>query len=395
VVTVNYHGESMKCLVIGSGRIANGVVFDLLNLADTREVHVIDRNESALEQMKSIFADDRLLIYKIDAEDRDRIIPLMKKVDGVLSAVPYDYNLRLTEWAIECGCHYVDLGGNIFVVEKQFDLDVKAKKAGVGIIPDCGLAPGMVSVVSAHTIANLDKVDTLEIRVGGLPVEPITPLNYRLIFSVHGLINEYIEPSLILDKGELKKVPSMTGLESLTFPEPFGDLEAFYTSGGTASLPMTYQGDIQKLNYKTIRYPGHCERIKMMLDLGFVDEKTIDIKGNTFSRREVFERLLEETLAVEGEDVTLIRISAKGMVDGVEMERSYQSIEYGDKKNGLTAMMRTTAFPAIITLEMLMNERIKDKGVLRQELSIPPDLYIKELAKRHITFEVTEKNIES
>ncbi|MCK4559985.1 MAG: saccharopine dehydrogenase NADP-binding domain-containing protein [Calditrichia bacterium] len=380
----------MKYLIIGSGRMAIGVVHDLLNLEYIKEVHVTDREEAALEQMNSKFKDDRLHTYKIDADDKDRIIPLMGKVNGVLSAVPYDYNLGLTEWSIESGSHFVDLGGNFRVVKEQFKLDQKARNAGVGIIPDCGLAPGMASVVAAHAIGRLDSVDTLEIRVGGLPVERKTPLNYQLIFSVHGLTNEYIEPSIILDEGKIKTVPSMTEIESLDFPEPFGKLEAFYTSGGTSTLPMTYQGEINKINYKTIRYPGHCERFKMMIDLGFIDEKPMDIQGKSISRRVVFERLLEETLTFEGEDVTLMRVSAQGMKDGVEKRWDYQAIEYEDKENNLTAMMRTTAFPAIITLEMLVDGRIKDKGVLCQELSIPPDLFLQELEKRNIHFEVSD-----
>jgi lysine 6-dehydrogenase len=228
----------------------------------------------------------------------------------------------------------------------------------------------------------------LEIRVGGLPLEPKTPLNYMLIFSVHGLTNEYIEPAIILENGEIKSVPSMTEVESLTFPEPFGRLEAFYTSGGTSTLPDTYKGDIQTLNYKTIRYPGHCELFKSMIDLGFVDEKPINVGEYSGTKREVFERLLEETLTFEGDDVTLMSVTAKGISNGEEKKWVYRAIEYGDKKNNLTAMMRTTAFPAILTLEMLVDGRIRDRGVLRQELSIPPDIFLEELEKRNIHFEV-------
>jgi lysine 6-dehydrogenase len=380
----------MKYLIIGSGRMAMGIVYDLLNLKSTSDVHVTDKEAAALKEMNLRFHDNRLHMYHINADDKDQLLPLLKQVDGVLSAVPYDYNLRLTEWAIENRCHFVDLGGNFRVVEEQFKLDQKAKTAGVGIIPDCGLAPGMASVISAHAIGRLDTVKTLEIRVGGLPVEPKTPLNYRLIFSVHGLTNEYIEPSIILENGKIKNVPSMTAIESLEFPAPFGKLEAFYTSGGTSTLPITYQGDITTLNYKTIRYPGHCELFKTMIDLGFVEEKPMEIYDKSITRREVFERLLEETLTFEGEDVTLMRISAQGIKNGQQKRLDYQAIEYEDKENDLTAMMRTTAFPAIISLEMLVDGRIKDKGVLRQELSIPPDLFLKELEERNIKFEITE-----
>jgi lysine 6-dehydrogenase len=380
----------MKYLIIGSGRMAIGAVHDLLSLDSTTDVHVTDKEGVAIKEMNLRYQDERLHTYSIDAGDKEQLMPLMDQVDGVFSAVPYDFNLRLTEWSIENKCHFVDLGGNFRVVEKQFKLSDSAKNAGVGIMPDCGLAPGMASVVAAHAINKFDKVDMLEIRVGGLPVDPKTPLNYRLAFSVHGLTNEYIEPSIILEEGKIKSVPSMTEIESIEFPEPLGKLEAFYTSGGTSTLPMTYKGEISTLNYKTIRYPGHCEKFKTMIDLGFAKEEPIDIRGVSVSRRAVFERLLEETLTIEEEDVTLIRISAQGIKDGRQKKLEYQAIEYEDKKNNLTAMMRMTAFPAIITLEMLVDGRIRDKGVLCQELSIPPDLFLDELAKRNINFDISE-----
>ena len=211
-----------------------------------------------------------------------------------------------------------------------------------------------------------------------------------LIFSVKGLTNEYIEDAIILENGEIRSTISMTEIESLEFPAPFGTLEAFYTSGGTSTLPYTYQGKIKNLNYKTIRYPGHCKLFKAMIDLGFVEQTSMNIRDLQIPRREVFERLLEEALTLDGEDVALIRVSASGKKDGQDKNLVYQAIEYGDRKNNLTAMMRTTAFPAILALEMLVDGRIKDRGVLCQETSIPPGLFLEELEERNIRFEIKE-----
>jgi lysine 6-dehydrogenase len=382
----------MRYLIIGAGRMAFGAVHDLLSLETTTAVVVSDRQKSALRQLKSQFNDKRLQTSVADAANKRKMQNLMAKVNGVLSAASYDYNYDLSRWAIKKGCHFVDLGGNYRMVEKQFKLDNKAKQANVGIIPDCGLAPGMVSVVAAHALDGFDEVTTLEIRVGGLPVEPKTPLNYMLLFSVKGLTNEYIEDAVILENGEIKKVPSLTAPEVLIFPAPFGELEAFYTSGGTSTLPHTYCGKIKNLNYKTIRYPGHCQLFKAMIDLGFTEEKKLRMGKASFRRREVFERLLEETLTLKGEDVTLIRITAQGYKDGRKIKRIYQAIEYGDKKHNLSAMMRTTAFPAIIALEMLVDGRITDRGVLRQEVSIPAETYLQELERRNIHFELVTTN---
>jgi lysine 6-dehydrogenase len=369
--------------------MAMGAVDDLINLESTSEIHVADWNENAMKQMKLQFDDPRLFLHKADANKKEIMIPLMSAVDGILSAASYEYNLSLSAWALESGCHLVDLGGNYLVVEKQFKLDKQAKKAGVGIIPDCGLAPGMVSVVAAHGINRIEKAENVSIRVGGLPVEPKTPLKYMLIFSVKGLTNEYIEDAIILENAKIKKVKSMSEIESIKFPEPFGNLEAFYTSGGTSTLPNTFEGQIKNLNYKTIRYPGHGQLFKEMIELGFTNEKLISLRNLSLPKREVFERLLEDSLSLEGDDVTLIRVTVEGQNKGENISYEYQAIEYGDKQKNLTAMMRTTAYPAIIALEMLVQGKIKDRGVLRQEVSIPPDLFLNELAKRNIKFDVT------
>jgi lysine 6-dehydrogenase len=375
----------MNYLIIGAGRMSMGVVSDLLHFTDAQRIWLTDVSQAALDTFSAHFKDERIESYLIAADDKEKIWPLMQNADGVLSAVPYDYNFDLTQWAIEAKCHFVDLGGNNTVVNRQFELDARAKAAGVGIIPDCGLAPGMVSGVAAYYMSHFDTVDTLEIRVGGLPVHPQPPLNYMLVFSVHGLTNEYIEPAVILKDGAITTVPSMTEVEELHFPAPFEHLEAFYTSGGTSTLPKTFAGKIKTLNYKTIRYPGHCQLFKAMIDLDFTSHDEIILDGKKFKRRDVFEALLHGPLTYPGDDVVLIQIALKGQQGTDQVAEVYQAIEYGDDQ-GLTAMMRTTAFPAAITLEMLVDGVISEAGVLRQELAIPAAEFMDALEKRNITF---------
>jgi len=377
----------MKYLVVGSGRMSRGIIHDLLNLNSTEQVIVTDISDKALLSIQTHFRDNRLETHQVNANDKDRLMQLMDQVAGVISAVPYDYNFNLTRWAIATGCHFVDLGGNNSIVQKQFTLDADAKKAGVGVIPDCGLAPGMASVLSRYIVDQLEQVDNLNIRVGGLPLNPQTPLNYMLVFSVRGLINEYLEPAIILDDGEIKTVPSLTAIEELAFPHPFDRLEAFYTSGGTSTLPQTYAGKIRHLDYKTIRYPGHCRLFKSMLDLEFSSNTAVRVKDKQYSRRELFEALLVDPLSYEAEDAVLMRITAEGNINGTKLTKSYQTIQYGNKEMALTAMMRATAFPAAIALEMLVEGTIKETGVLKQELAIPPQRFITALSARGIAFE--------
>jgi lysine 6-dehydrogenase len=380
----------MKALVLGSGRMSKGIVFDLLNNERIETVFLVDQSAVALEDLSSVFNDPRIKTTVAGADDLEKLTPLFQKADGALSAVPYDYNRELTRLAIESKTHFVDLGGNYKVVRDQFKMTGQARESDVGVFPDCGLAPGMTSVLSAHLVSQLARVDTLKIRVGGLPLEPQTPLNYMLVFSVHGLINEYLEDAIILEDGHIKMVSSMTDVEELEFPRPFGLLEAFNTSGGTSTLPYTFENSISYLDYKTIRYPGHCHIMKAMLDLGFAEEKKIRFGDVELSKRDAFEQILSPPLHYESDDVVLIRVTATGQKGGSRKTLQLQAIEYGDKENGLTAMMRTTAFPATVILQMLMENKIKDRGVLYQEKSVPTTLFLEEMEKRNIKFDVLD-----
>jgi len=285
----------------------------------------------------------------------------------------------------------VDLGGNNTVVERQFRLDQKAKDNNVGIVPDCGLAPGMVSIVAPYVMDQLARIDDVKIRIGGLPLTPKTPLKYKIVFSVHGLINEYIEPTVVIEDGKVKTVESMTGLETIEFPHPFGKLEAFYTSGGVSTMPQTFEKDVINLDYKTIRYPGHASLMKAMIDLGLTDKKSqFDLDGKSMNTRATFEAMLNSLLQYESDDVILIRVEAKGQKEGKEKTLVYQAIEYGDKKKQPVSHDATTAFPASIVLQMLVENKITDRGVLKQELSVPGFEFMVQLEKRGIYFDKSE-----
>ncbi len=380
----------MHILVLGAGRMAYGLVHDFLNVGGAQSVTIADQSAEALDRLADHFNDKRISIKVCDVEDTSTLRPLFGNADGAVSAVPYNYNYALSKLAIETDTCFVDLGGNNDMVTKQFGLSDTAKEKGVALVPDCGLAPGMVSIITAHAAGELARVDSVRIRVGGLPVNPDPPLNYALSFSVHGLINEYIEPAVILEDGRIKTVPSLTGAEEIEFPRPFGLMEAFYTSGGVSTLPDTFENRISQLDYKTIRYPGHCHIMKAMVDLGFADSSEIDLDGTRFVKRDLFETMLSESFkdTSADDDVILLRVVAKGNKRGAAKELRYQAIEYGDKHAGLTAMMRMTAFPAAIILQMLIGGKIKETGTLKQEVSVPPELFLRALEKRNIRIEI-------
>lgn len=374
----------MRMLVLGAGRMGLGAVHDLVSQPDVTGVTVADYELSKAEAIASRYP-GRVVAAQIDCNDPAAVVALMRGHASAISCVNYWLNERLARAAIEAGTNFCDLGGNNDVVDAELALDAEARAAGVNIIPDCGLAPGMVAVLVAHQAVQFEKIDEIHIRVGGLPQDPKPPLDYQLVFSVEGLINEYIEPARIIRDGKVATVESMTELESLTFPEPFGEMEAFQTSGGTSTLVETFLGKVQHLDYKTIRYPGHCDKFKAMIDLGLCSSDPIDVDGTAVKPRRVLGELLVKNLPHDEPDVVLVRVETSG---GGKRVR-YDIIDRADPETGLSAMMRTTAFPASIVALMMARNQTTSKGALPQERCIPPDAFMTELAARKIVVHVT------
>ncbi|MBN1330818.1 MAG: saccharopine dehydrogenase NADP-binding domain-containing protein [Candidatus Heimdallarchaeota archaeon] len=378
----------MKYLVLGSGLMGRAVAFDLLRHNDTEEIYLADIDLKKAKAVASWLKDSRVKPKRVDVSNNEEVLEVMTGIDSAIGCVSYTYNYELTRAAINSGANFCDLGGNNSIVTKQFTLFSEAKLAQVTVIPDCGLAPGVVSVIVTAGTKQFDSLEEIHIRVGGLPQEPKPPLNYSLIFSVQGLTNEYIEIADVIRKGKIIKVESLTEIEEITFPEPFGALEAFQTSGGTSTLPKSYLGKVQTLDYKTIRYKGHCEKMKTMLDLGFKSDKEIDFNGCKVSPRKFFEKILVDNLTHENnKDVTLLRIEIIGFQNKIKKKLTYQIIDYYDEKNQLSSMMRMTSFPAAIIARMMALGDIQHSGVITQEFNVPPEKMLEELRKRDIKIE--------
>lgn len=361
-----------------------GAVHDLVSQPDVDSVTVADFDLSKAEAIAARNR-EKVTAAQIDCNDHAAVVALMRGHASAISCVNYWLNEKLARAAIEAGTHFCDLGGNNDVVDAELALDAEARAAGINIIPDCGLAPGMVAVLVAHGAQRFETLDEIHIRVGGLPQTPKPPLDYQLVFSVEGLINEYIEPARVIRDGRVTIVESMTEIESLAFPEPFGKMEAFQTSGGTSTLVDTFLGRVRELDYKTIRYPGHCAKFRTMIDLGLCSSEAIDVDGSPVKPRRVLGELLVKNLPHDEPDVVLVRVEFAG---GGKRLR-YDIIDRHDPETGLSAMMRTTAFPASIVALMMARAQTTSRGALPQEKCIPPDAFMDELAKRKIVVDVT------
>jgi lysine 6-dehydrogenase len=374
----------MRILVLGAGRMGFGAVHDLIQQPDVDEVTVADVASDRANHVASVI-EGNVTPRAIDVSNHADVVALMRGHDSAISCVNYWLNERLARAAIEAGTNFCDLGGNNDVVDAELALDAEARARGVNIVPDCGLAPGMVAVLVAHGAAQFKQLDEIHIRVGGLPQTPKPPLDYQLVFSVEGLINEYIERARVIRDGRITMVDSMTEVEEIEFPEPFGKMEAFQTSGGTSTLPETFLGKVREREYKTIRYPGHCAKFKTMIDLGLCSSEKITVDGVQVAPRRVLGDLLVRNLPADEPDVVLVRVEFVG--DGRRLR--YDIIDRYDEATGLSAMMRTTAFPASIVALMMARGQTTQKGALPQERCIPPELFMQELAARKIFVHVS------
>ena len=373
----------MKYLVLGSGMMGSAAAYDLARHDTGSEVLLADINlQSATRSARAIGGN--VTPIRLDVNMHADLVGAMRGCGAVVSAVTYSVNFQVTRAALEAGVHMVDLGGNNDVVQKQLGLDAEAKARGITVVPNSGLAPGLINVLAVHGSREFDRVDAIHLRVGGLPQHPRPPLNYQIVFSVEGLINEYVENAAVIAGGQLAYVEGMSGLEDITFPPPFGTLEAFSTSGGLSTLTDYFAGKVQELDYKTIRYRGHCDKIKTLIDLGFATSEPMMVGGSVKTNREFFADLLRKKLDFGDKDVVLARAVITGTRGAAQKSLAYEFVDYYDDATAMTAMMRTTSFPTAILARMLAHGEIAAHGVMPPEMCVPGDAMIAELGKRNV-----------
>lgn len=374
----------MKLAILGAGLMARGAAFDFLNNPDVTSLTVTDSSDDALKSFRERFPDPRLNTHRLDAKNSSGIRALLEGVDGVFCSIHYGFNVEFAKAAIATKTNMVDLGGNNDIVAAELAMTKEAESAGVTIIPDCGLAPGMVSVLTAWGLNRFPWADSVKIRVGGLPAHPKQPFEYERLFSVEGLINEYVEPPVSLQNGQSVVGEPLGDVESVEFDEPVGTLEAFNTSGGTSTLPQTYAKRVRNLNYKTLRYPGHAKAMQWLLHLDMFSSDPIIVDGQTIIPRRVIADRLATRVPLGTHDLTVVRVQFDGTENGKPRMHQIDIIDDFDKTNNLTSMMRTTAFPAAIILQMACDGRIAKHGVIPQEIAVNPELFVAELKARGI-----------
>ncbi len=380
----------MKMLVLGAGLQGCACAYDLLQNPSVSRVTLADLRPDNLPPFLGSGGDwgGRLHTVRLDVTDPVAVQETLRGQTSVMSAIPYYYNGSMARAAVDAGCHFSDLGGNTEIVLEQKKLDPEAVARGVSVVPDCGLAPGMVNILAAEGIRRLDRTAQVKVYVGGLPQEPEPPLNYQIVYSLEGALDYYTTPSWVLRGGKPIQVDALSELEPIEFPEPVGTLEAFHTGGGISTLPFAYEGKIDVMEYKTLRYPGHVAIMRPIRDLGLLDSEPVEVKGKTVVPRDVFIAAVHPKLhKPTGRDLVALQVLVNGEKGGRPARVSFRLIDRYDAEHGISAMMRTTGYSLSITGQMQADGRVGQKGVHTPDEAIPFRAYVDELARRGVRIE--------
>jgi saccharopine dehydrogenase-like NADP-dependent oxidoreductase len=338
--------RAMRVIVLGAGTIG-ATIADMLATSGEYQVAVGDRDKVALARLKGP-AETR----PVDVEDWDRLVAAVRGRDAVVSACPYYVNPRIAEAARLAGAHYFDLTEDVATTEAVRRL---ARAADTAFVPQCGLAPGFIGIVARDLARRFEKLRTVHMRVGALPRYPTNALKYNLTWSTEGLINEYCNPCEAICGGERVRLQPLEGLEHFAFDGI--EYEAFNTSGGLGTLSETLEGEVQSLNYKTVRYPGHRAVMSMLLD---------DLRLS--ERRHLLKDILETAVPATAQDVVLIFVSVSGWRQGRLVEETFARKIYGAERcDGASAIQRTTAAGLCVMVDLLKRGKLPSKGFVRQE----------------------------
>ncbi len=379
----------MRLLVLGAGLQGSACAYDLLQNPAITEVRLADRAVDKLPAfLQSYLGGGKLTPVQLDVKDPAAVQRTMSGVQGVMCAIPYYFNLPMTEAAIASGAHFCDLGGNTEIVQLQKQLNAKAAAKGVTVIPDCGLAPGMVNILAQLGIDRLETTESVRIYVGGLPQSPEGPLKYQIVYSIEGVLDYYTTLSWVVRGGKRVQVKALSEIEPVQFAAPVGELEAFHTAGGLSTMAHRYEGKIPTMEYKTLRYPGHARIMEAIRDLGLLENEPVDVKGTKIIPRDVAIAQMQPRLTKkESPDLVALRVVVKGLQGGKPQTHTFELVDRFDAAHGISAMMRTTGYSLSITGQLQVTGAVKPAGVHTSDECVPGAQYVAELRKRGVVID--------
>ncbi len=374
----------MKIVVLGAGRVGSAIIKDLAKDTDF-EVKAVDASSETLGRLRGV---ERVSTCLADLSVRSEVAKVLQGADLVVGAVPGPIGFKTLKTVLECGKSAVDIS---FFEEDAFRLDDLARQKGLTAIVDCGIAPGCWNIIVGYHEAMMDRLHRIECMVGGLPAVRTQPYEYKAVFSPIDVIAEYTRPARILIDGKVVTKPALSELKREDFPD-VGTLEAFYTDGLRTLLTTVKAPSMRE---KTLRYPGHVEKIKMLRDTGFFSETPVDIKGVKVCPMDLTAKLLFPMWQLgEGEeDLTVMRIVVEGEKEGRRQTHTYELLDRYDRITETTSMARTTGYSCTAVVRLIASGRYKRIGISPPEfVGREPGCYefvLGDLARHGVVFKET------
>ncbi len=381
-----------RYVIIGSGRQGTAAAYDLARFGEAESILMTDMSlevaQRAAERVNRLIGREVASPAQVNAADHQALVNVLRGADVALSAVPYYFNVGITRACIEAGVSLNDMGGNTDVVWQQLEMDADAKAAGVSIVPDCGMGPGLINHMGVYVMELLDEPREVYLYDAGLPQEPIPPWNYQCTFHINGLTNEYDGEATFIRDGKIVKVPTFTELEYIDFP-PLGKLEAFVISGSMSTTPYTHLGRLQRYENKVLRYPGHFQTFEAYKRLGLFSETPIEVNGQKIVPRQVYHALLEPQIKAPPsmKDICIMRAIGIGKKNGREQKVIVDLIDRYDEQTGFTAMERLTGWHCALMMGF-QARKVIPAGAHRMEQAVPASRVMEEVRKRGIEFTV-------
>ncbi len=351
----------MKIIVLGCGNIGAVVARDMAENLPSSQVVIADVDKKRVREVASRISLENVTWTQANATNRSELSSKLKSYDVAVSALPGSLGYQACRASISAKVDMVDVS---YMPEDVLTLNDAALAAGITVIPDCGMSPGLCSILVGRAVSQLDEVAKAHMLNGGLPEKPVPPLGYVVTWSVKDLIDMYSRKVSIVKDGKVVLVEALSGLEEIEFPG-VGKLEAFYTDG---LRTMLHTVKAKEMWEKTLRYPGHIEKIALLKALGFFDSEKVDVAGTKVEPREVTAKLFERKLKrPDVPDIVVMLIKVSGLKGDKRIRYVYRVLDHYDKGRQVTSMARTTAYTASIVAQLVGRKEITERGVVPPE----------------------------
>lgn len=351
----------MHIFVLGTGMIGTTVVTELAKYADVETITAVDINQASIDKCLAI-ANNPHIIGKVAAlATEDEIAEVLQDADLAIACLPHSLSMTTIKAAIRSQCHLVDLVGSRFT--EKIALHQQAQQAGVLIVPGCGVAPGVTNFLAAQGVELLDKAEEAVLYCGGIPRYPLPPLGYQVVYRLESLLGLYTTPATSIRQGRIVELAPLSGLEEITFPDPVGLCETVITDAHSTAFML--EGKVENLVERTVRYPGHWEKMRVLSELGFLDETPISVQDTAIPPKLFAEKVLApKMLGCSNEDITVLRVEVSGTTQGKPTKHTWEMIDLYDDLRKITSMAKTTALPAMLLAQWIVSKKITETGVI-------------------------------